>query len=165
MERKEGGEVRRHRGEDKKAEVGNKPGVTKSQQVIKISDNVELLDTPGILIPKIEHIETGYNLVLNSLIKDEVVQLEEIAYYLLNYLIDNEQAGLLKCYTKLKEISNLTLNNDFDKTEKIYEKIGQSVGIISKNSQIDYEKISIRIINDYRKQKFGKLILDKENYE
>ncbi len=149
----------------KKTVVGNRPGVTKAQQNIRISDNIELVDTPGILIPKISSLHTAYNLVLNSLIKDEVVELEDVAFYLLQRLIKEHKNMLILRYKNLEELDALYLDNDdFINTEKVYTLIAKSCGLYSNKSDIDYEKISIRIINDYRNQKFGKIILD-EFYE
>ncbi len=147
----------------KKLIVGNRPGVTKTQQVIKIADHIELVDTPGILIPKIEKLEDGFNLVLNSLIKDEVVEIEEIAFYLLKYLMENKSNELLNRYNKLtkEDITNLDMT-PFE-IENIYEKIGQSIGAFSKHTGVDYNKVSVRLIGDYRLQKFGKIILDRLN--
>lgn len=150
----------------KKLIVGNRPGVTKQQQVVKISDNIELVDTPGVLIPKIDKLEDGFNLVLNSLIKDEIVELESISYYLLQYLIKNKKENLINRYPKL--IDNPYLDKEeFDiiTNEEIYTDIAKSIGAYSKHNGVDYLKVSIRLINDYRNQKFGKIILDKIQYE
>ncbi len=144
----------------KKLIVGNRPGVTKTQQVIKVTDKIELVDTPGILIPKIEKLHDGYNLVLNSLIKDEVVEIEEIAFYLLKYLIENKKEVLLNRYSKLllEDITDLEMSPN--EIENMYEKIGKSIGAFSNHTGVDYNKVSVRLIADYRFQKFGKIILD-----
>ncbi len=144
----------------KKLVVGNRPGVTKTQQVIKIAENIELVDTPGILIPKIEKLQDGFNLVLNSLIKDEVVEIEEIAFYLLKYLMDNKKEELLSRYSKLLEEDITNLEMSPEEIENIYEKIGKSIGAFSNHTGVDYNKVSVRVIGDYRTQKFGKIILD-----
>lgn len=151
----------------KKTEVGNKPGVTKQQQVIKISENIELLDTPGILIPKIERLEMGYNLVLNSLIKDEVVEMEDIGHYLLQFLCREEYRKQLKDRYKtlsLKAIEDF-VSDDGDPAfvEQIYAEIGNGIGANTGKSGPQYDKITIRLINDYRHRKFGKIILDELN--
>lgn len=148
----------------KKVEVANRPGVTKVQQVIKISENIEVVDTPGILIPKIHRLEQGYNLVLNSLIKDEVVEMEDIAFYLLKYLITYKRDEIFERYSNLKNVKSFDFEDIYN-IEKIYMQIGKSCGLTSKNDEVDYEKISRRLVNDYRKQKFGKIILDKINYD
>ena len=71
------------------AEVGNKPGVTKAKQWIRINDNIELLDTPGILWPKFENQEIALNLSYVGTIKDDILDKVEIAYKLLEYLLEN----------------------------------------------------------------------------
>lgn len=151
----------------KKLVVGNRPGVTKAQAIIKIADNIELVDTPGILIPKIDTLQEGYTLVLNSLIKDEVVELEEVGFYLLKYLLKNKNKELIKRYPKLEEIEELEklIEPDMFQTEKIYVQISKSIGAYSKQNDVDYNKVSVRLINDYRQQKFGKIILDEIKYE
>lgn len=149
----------------KKATItGNTPGVTKNQQIIKVDKNIELVDTPGILVPKLDTLERAYNLVLNSLIKDDVVELQDVAFYLLRILIANKSSALLKVYSYLKEGKLLALDlENIDDIENMYIDLSRSMGIAIKDNEIDYGRISIRLINDYRKQKFGKLILD--NYE
>lgn len=148
----------------KKLIVGNRPGVTKEQQIIKINEQIELLDTPGILVPKIEKLEMGYNLILNSLIKDEVSPMEEVGFYLLKYLIQNKKINQLEQrYSKLKmnDLENMDKEYDLDAIDKVYEAIAKSIGAY-RNNEIDYLQVSIRLINDYRKQKFGKIILDNK---
>ncbi|MFV0288863.1 MAG: ribosome biogenesis GTPase YlqF [Mycoplasmatales bacterium] len=151
----------------KKLVVGNRPGVTKAQAIIKLSNDIELVDTPGILIPKIDTLQQGYTLVLNSLIKDEVVELEEVGFYLLKYLIKYKTQELLKRYPKLEEVAELEsmVEPDIMQTEQIYEQISKSIGAYAKQSGVDYNKVSVRLVNDYRQQKFGKIILDELNYE
>ncbi len=136
----------------KKLIVGNKPGVTKQQQWIGIGKEIELLDTPGILIPKIEDQEQGLRLVLCSLIKDEVVYLDDVAVYLLQYLYDNQKEALINRY-------NIKLEEEFD-IESLYYQIGVSIGAKSRGNEIDETRVTNVLINDFRRQKFGKIILD-----
>lgn len=135
----------------KKTNVGNKPGVTKAQQWINVENLCELLDTPGILIPKIEDINRAYKLVCCGLIKDEVVELEHVCVWLLEYLKTYYPKLLMQRYN----ITDIT----HDDVATIYEKIGASIGAIVRG-ECDYERVTSRVINDYRKQKFGELILD-----
>ena len=76
--------------------VGNKPGVTRQKQWIRIGNQIELLDTPGVLWPKFESNEVGLNLAFTGSIKDEVIDKEEIAYHLINYLNENYLLSELK---------------------------------------------------------------------
>ena len=69
------------------AEVGNKPGVTRQKKWIRINEDVELMDTPGVLWPKFESDEVALNLAFTGTIKDNVLELTDIAYYLVKYLL------------------------------------------------------------------------------
>lgn len=145
-----------------KTNVANRPGVTKIQQVIKVDDKFEVVDTPGVLIPKIENLEIGYNLVLNSLIKDEVVELQDIGFYLLKKLAKMNNV-IQRRYSKvsISTIEAFKDETDIESIEKMYNEIGQSLGLYKNSTGAEYEKITIKIINDYRKLKFGKIILDE----
>lgn len=136
----------------KKTEIGNKPGVTKRQQWIRIAKDLELLDTPGILIPKIENQMDGFNLVLCSLIKEEVVDKEAVAIHLLEYLYNNHVKVLEERYS-----INL---NEWD-IEKIYNDIAKSIGAILPRNEFDYNRVTNTLIMDFRNQKFGAIILDE----
>lgn len=83
--------------------TANKPGVTIKKQWIRLSKNIELLDTPGILWPKFEKREIGLNLAFTGTIKDEILDKEEIAFYLVKYLVKNNMIAFSKKY-KLNEI-------------------------------------------------------------
>lgn len=84
------------------AQVANRPGVTRKNQWIRINDKVELLDTPGVLWPKFESNEVALNLAFTGTIKDNVIELTEIAYYLIKFLLNNYKSNLCKRY-KLDE--------------------------------------------------------------
>lgn len=139
----------------KKTKIGNRPGVTKQQQWIRLDKNIELLDTPGILVPKIEDINSGYNLVLCALIKDEVVPKDDVAVYMLKYLHKNHPQALMKRYGL-----ELTSDQELD-FEQIYDQIARKIGALLRGNEADYERVTNRIISDFRDQKFGNLILDE----
>lgn len=86
------------------ARTGNKPGVTKAQQWIKVGKTLELLDTPGILWPKFEDQEIGYKLALTGAIKDDLLQMEEIAGYGLRFL-ENHYPDRLQTWLKVETVS------------------------------------------------------------
>ncbi len=138
----------------KKTKIGNRPGVTRQQQWVRLDKNTELLDTPGILVPKINSEASGYNLVLCSLIKDEVVPKDDVAVYMINYLAQNNPSAL-------KERYGLVIN-DLDDVdyEEVYDKIARRVGALLRGNEADYDRVTNVIINDFRNQKFGNLILD-----
>ena len=115
-----------------------------------------MLDTPGILIPKIEDITRGYKLVACGLIKDEVVELEHVATYLLEYLINNYPTNLISAY-------HLDIDSDTLKSLElfeVYDLIAQSIGAINRGES-DYTRVSVNVISYFRKQKFGLIILDQ----
>ncbi len=138
-----------------KVTVGNKPGVTKAQQWIGVGDTIELLDTPGILVPKIEDVTDGYRLVLCQLIKDEVVHIDDVAVFLLEKLY-------FDYFNQLQERYNLPEDIEYD-VEQLYNGIAKSIGALLKGNEYDYDRVSITLINDFRRQKFGKIILDERN--
>lgn len=139
----------------KKTKIGNRPGVTRQQQWVRLDKNIELLDTPGILVPKIENVDSGFNLVLCSLIKDEVVPKDDVAVYMINYLAHKQPAALKERYGLV--IDDL---DDID-YEQVYEKIARKIGALMRGNEADYERVTNVIINDFRNQKFGNLILDE----
>ncbi len=139
----------------KKTKIGNKPGVTKQQQWVRLNEDIELLDTPGILVPKIENEQSGYNLVLCSLIKDEIVPKDDVAVYMISYLAKKDPHALVNRY-------NFKIDNvdDID-YEEVYEIIARKIGALLRGNEIDYDRVTNNIINDFRNQKFGDLILDE----
>ena len=137
----------------KKTTTGNKPGVTKQQQWIKLENNIELLDTPGILIPKIEDENRAYKLVCCSLIKEEIVELEHVCVWLVNYLINHHKQSLMARY-RLRDV-------DVEDIQTAFDAIAKSIGAVIKNDDYDYDRVSKTVINDFRKQKFGLIILDE----
>lgn len=137
----------------KKTTTGNKPGVTKQQQWIKLENNIELLDTPGILIPKIEDENRAYKLVCCSLIKEEVVELEHVCVWLVNYLINHHKQSLMARY-RLRDV-------DVEDIPTAFDAIAKSIGAVIKNDDYDYDRVSKTVINNFRKQKFGLIILDE----
>jgi ribosome biogenesis GTPase A len=146
------------------AEVGNKPGVTRSKQWIRINDKIELMDTPGILWPKFESNMVALNLSFTGTIKEEILDRVEIAYQLLKYLLENNFNDICKRYnlvtTKIEEI----LKQDNPENENIYEVmqlIGKARGAIISGGNVDDEKTAKIILDDFRTLKFGKITLEK----
>jgi len=132
------------------AQVGNKPGVTKQKQWIRIANKIELLDTPGVLWPKFDSEEVALNLAYTGTIKDEILDKTEVAYKLLEYLNKNYKENLLERY-KLSE-------NDVEglSTTELMELIGKSRGAISSGGVVDYEKVANIILDDFRTAKLRK---------
>ena len=137
----------------KKTKVQNKPGVTKTQQWVKIDNNIELLDTPGILWPKFEDRNIGIRLALIGAIRDEILDRENLALELLSILKD-------KYPDYLKERYSLT-EEDLKKVNcQIIEMIGKKRGVLGAGGSVINERISALIIDEFRTGKIGKIILD-----
>ena len=140
--------------------VGNKPGVTRQKQWIRIGNQIELLDTPGVLWPKFESEEVGLNLAYTGSIKEEILERTEVAYNLLKFLDENYSQEL---YTKYKitkqEINEIKENPQY--TLELMYLIGKKRGALISGGNIDEEKISKIIIDDFKNGKIGKITLEK----
>ena len=135
----------------KSAGVGNKPGFTKTLSWIRVNKDIELLDTPGILWPKLTDQDGAKTLAAFSSIKDEIINIDNIATFILN-----------KLYTlypsKLKERYDIT---NLDDIVEVYEIIGRKRGALSRGNIVDYEKVSNIIIRDLRNGYFGDITFDR----
>ena len=128
---------------DKKVvEVGNKPGITKNVGWIRVNDKLELLDTPGILWPKIENITVAFNLASLSSIKEEILPLDEVATYILKMLDTYYPAKLQERY-KIKDI-------DFTDIVQTFDEIGKKRGLLLKGGYVDYDRVIKVILNDIK---------------
>ncbi len=126
----------------KAAKVGNKPGVTKSLDWIRINENLELLDTPGVLWPKLDNEKTAFNLASLTAIKEEVLPLDEVAIYILKTLY-TYYPNILKERYGIDKI-------DFEDIIPTLDLIGRKRGCLVKGGQIDYDKVVTVIINDMK---------------
>jgi len=131
------------------AQTGNKPGVTKAQQWIKYKNELELLDTPGILWPKFEDQAVGKKLAVTGAIKDTLLYLDDIALYAMEYLIHHYPGSLAKRYDFKEELETEMALPD------LLLLITEKRGFID-----DYEKASATIINEIRKGKLGRLTFE-----
>lgn len=134
------------------AKIGNKPGVTKNKQWIKTKIGIELMDTPGVLWPKFDDEDVSLNLAFTGAIKDEIMDIEGLALKLLERMKEVYPERLIERY-KLEELSELPLEN----METIAKKRG---AIISKN-EIDYNRVSVMLLDEFRKGKLGLISLEK----
>ena len=144
----------------KSAEVGNRPGVTKQKQWVRISTNIELLDTPGVLWPKFENQDISLKLAYTGTIKDELLDKTEIAYNLLKYLEKNNKKELFERYKLTDQEINSIISED-DDTIKLMNLIAKKRGAIISSGEIDYERTSAIILNDFRTGKIGRITLEK----
>ncbi|KGR80376.1 ribosome biogenesis GTPase YlqF [Ureibacillus manganicus] len=133
------------------AKTGNMPGVTKAQQWIKVGNEIELLDTPGILWPKFEDQEVGLKLAITGAIKDAVTNMEDIAVYGLKFLS-------IHYPNRLEERFGITsVSEDLVET---FDHIGKLRRVFGQGGEIEYDKVAELIIRDVRDQHFGKLSFD-----
>ena len=135
----------------KSAKTVNTPGITKSQQWIKIKGHIELLDTPGILWPQIENKEVAEKLSFLGSIRDKVVEIEDIYYEFIQYLIRNNMQKTL--------FEEFEINENEEDFEEISKIIAKKRGFLQKG-EIDYFKLANAVLNDFRNGKYGKVQLD-----
>ncbi len=134
----------------KSAQTGNTPGVTKALGWIRINNDIELLDSPGILWPKIENQENAHVLAALSSIKEEVIDTEDLARFIINKLNELYPDKIKERY-KLDEID----------LETIYDDIAKKRGMLAKGGFSDYEKVYSIIIKDLKDGSFGNVTLDR----
>lgn len=138
----------------KKATItGDKPGVTKNLSWIRINNNLELLDSPGILWSKIDNQVQAYNLASFSAIKEEILPIGKVACYILDYMYKNYKENLIDRYK--------IINYDSDDVIESYDIIGKKRGCIMSGGKIDYDKVSSIIIKDLREGRLGKITFDE----
>lgn len=145
----------------KSAIVGNRPGVTKQKQWVRISNNIELLDTPGVLWPKFENEDVALKLAYTGTIKDELLDKANIAYNLLKYLENNNKNELFARYKLTEGEINSIISED--KILEIMDIIARKRGALISGGDIDYEKVASIILNDFRNGKIAKITLEKLN--
>lgn len=136
------------------AKTGNKPGVTKGRQWIRLNKNVELLDTPGILWPKFEDQQAGMHLALIGSIKDEILNLDELALELLRYL--------LKQYPDLVKERYGAMGKD---AADVLVQIAENRKCRKKGNELDYGRASALVIDDFRAGKIGRITLEMPGKE
>ncbi|WP_028307360.1 ribosome biogenesis GTPase YlqF [Desulfitibacter alkalitolerans] len=133
------------------AKTGNKPGVTKGNQWIKIKENVQLLDTPGILWPKFDNEETGLHLAYVNSIGPKAFDIEDIVYSLTKFLAVNYPNSLKERYNLCELL---------DDTNTIIKLVGKSRGFLLKGGDVDLRKTSETILKDFRDGKLGRISLE-----
>lgn len=147
------------------AQVGNKPGVTRQKQWIRVDEGIELMDTPGVLWPKFESETVAMNLSFTGTIKDDILEKTEIAYALMKYLVDNYKQNLSERYKLGNAIDTIINSNEYqdenDKYLEIFELIGKKRGAIVSGGRVDYEKVSAILLDEFRSGKLGRITLEK----
>ncbi|AIQ13371.1 ribosome biogenesis GTPase YlqF [Paenibacillus durus] len=142
------------------AATGDRPGVTKGQQWIKTGGNLELLDTPGILWPKFEDQQVGYRLAITGAIREEILNVEDIAFYAVKYLLRDYGDRFRERYgiDKLPE----DLENP-DEIVAVMEAVGRKRGCLVSGGRVDLEKASRTLLHELRAGKLGRFTLEAPN--
>lgn len=146
------------------ATVGNRPGVTRQKQWIRINKDIELLDTPGVLWPKFESEEVALNLAYTGTIKDDILQTIEVGFSLLKILVFKHRDKLEARFKLDKEVVDEILSTDLEENEKVLEimhLIGKKRGAIISGGNIDEEKTAKIILDDFRSGKIGRITLEE----
>lgn len=133
--------------------VGNTPGVTKTQQWIKLGNGFDLLDTPGVLWPKFEDPKVGYHLALTGAIKDKILPEDDVVYYGLTYIQKYHLNRLKERYDE-----NITTESTY--TEML-EMIGKKRGALRSGGIVDYDRVYTIVLNDIRAKNLGPLTFDR----
>ena len=135
-----------------KTKTGDKPGVTKIQQYLRVGDDFEVLDNPGILWPKFDDPDVGFKLALLGSIKDDLLPLDEVLFYGLRYLKEYYP-------NQLKERYSLTsLDGEI---VDLLEQIGRNRGSLLKGNTVDMERVIKYVVADIREAKFGRVSYDR----
>lgn len=133
------------------AKTGDKPGVTRSNQWIKVNKDFELLDTPGILWPKFEDEKVAYHLAFTRAIKDEILDTEELAYKFIEEI----------CIIKPQVIKDRYKVEISENPLDTMESIGRKRGCVISGGEIDYLRVANIVLDEYRAGKLGKISLEK----
>lgn len=134
----------------KSARIGNRPGVTRTNQWIRLGDGIDLLDTPGVLWPKFENESVAKHLAYVGSIKDELLDLETLSLHFIQEILDIDPKILERRYGIKTDLTPL----------EVLDEIGKSRGAIMKGGYIDYEKVSNLLFDDFRKGRLGRITLE-----
>jgi len=136
----------------KLANTGNEPAVTKGQQRIRLNERWFLVDTPGLLWPKLEDQDGAYKLALTGTIRNTAIDLEDIGWFAAEYFLKNHRSALDARYQLPAQV---------DDTESCLEHIAALRGARGKGGGIDWYKTAELLLNDYRSGKLGRLTLER----
>ena len=145
------------------AEVGNKPGITRQKQWIRINDRIELLDTPGVLWPKFQNEKIALNLAFTGTIKENILEKVDIAYYLTKFLIENYRTRLCERYKISELFIEEILAQEQPENENIYEimlEIGRKRGCIISGGNVDEEKTARILLDEFKNGMIGRFTIE-----
>lgn len=134
----------------KSARIGNRPGVTRTNQWIRLGDGIDLLDTPGVLWPKFENESVAKHLAYVGSIKDELLDLETLSLHFIQEILDIDPKILERRYGIRTDLTPL----------EALDEIGKNRGAIMRGGYIDYEKVSNLLFDDFRKGRLGRITLE-----
>ncbi len=132
------------------ARIGDRPGITKHQQWIKINKDFELLDTPGILWPKFENPDDGKRLAIIGTIKDNLIPADDVTAFLLTYLFEHYPESIQERYEL----------HDIDDMWEVFVTIGKKRGALESGGHVNFDKVSQIVLRDFRAGKLGKISLE-----
>ena len=132
-----------------KAKVADRPGVTRGNQWFTIGGGIELLDTPGVLWPKFDDPEVGRKLAFTGAVKDAIVDIESLCLDLLGFMVKNYPERLCERY-RLESVDGM-------QPLDVMELIAKKRGMIMRGGEIDYERVSVMIMDEYRGGKLGRI--------
>ena len=132
--------------------VGNKPGVTKMLNTIRVNEFMDLVDTPGILWPKFEERQVALNLASMTIIKEEILTIEDVSVHILK-MLDKYYKDILKREFGIDYYSD-------DEVEECFEKISKYKNI-PVNGEVDYERVSLVILNSIKQEKIKGITFDR----
>lgn len=136
----------------KVAKTGNEPAITKGQQRVRLNQNWFLVDTPGVLWPKLEDQEAAYRLALSGAIRNTAIEFMDVALYAAQMLLDEFPESILSRYKMTQKPET---------GDDLLRELAIARGCLRKNKEIDWNKVSEVLVNDYRAGRFGNLSLEK----
>ncbi|EWM53720.1 ribosome biogenesis GTPase YlqF [Ruminococcus flavefaciens] len=136
----------------KRAKVEDRPGVTRTKQWVKLDDNTELLDMPGVLWPKFEDQDVAIRLAFTGAISDDILDIETLAMKLLSYLAENYPESIIERY-------NIDIS-DNETGLDLLENVGKKRGMVISGGEINTERAAITVIDEFRGGKLGRISLE-----
>ncbi|WP_029269789.1 ribosome biogenesis GTPase YlqF [Virgibacillus alimentarius] len=133
------------------AKTGDKPGITKQQLWIKVKNDFDLLDTPGILWPKFEDEHVGYRLAAIGTIKDQLLPLQDVVAFVIKYIQEHYPSLLEERYAIDREMEDMW---------EIFVAIGKQRGALESGGNVNFDKVSDIVLNDLRTGRLGKITLE-----
>ncbi|MBR3888730.1 MAG: ribosome biogenesis GTPase YlqF [Clostridia bacterium] len=134
--------------------TGNKPGVTRKNQWVRLDDKIQLLDTPGVLWPKFDDEKIARHLAYIGTIKDDIIDIEELALNLVAELLETNKKALFERY-KIPE------DFEYEMPLEVLEEIGRKRGCLVRGGEIDYTKVANILLDEFRSAKIGAITLEK----